>query len=107
MIANLLPQLMDRRGMSIRQLSRETGVTYSTVWALVHGQRRSVQLEVLDAVCAALGVQPGDIYRRVAPGQELPAVAVMEKQSKPQAAPVAEQPARPAGEDSRREWRSW
>jgi putative transcriptional regulator len=68
MIVNHLPALLARKGMSIRELGRQTGITYTTVWALVHGRRASVQLDVLDAVCVALQVQPGDIYGHVGAG---------------------------------------
>jgi putative transcriptional regulator len=106
MIRNLLPQLLAQKGVSIRQLARETGVTYSTIWAMVHGQRRSVQLEVLDAVCEALDVQPGDIYRRSAAGPAGPEPP----QTMPAARPPAQsgrQPSPTSEPDTRRDWRSW
>ncbi len=62
MIVNRLPQKLAEQGLSIRELARRTGVTYSTIWAVVHGERRSVQLEVLEAICLVLTIQPGDIY---------------------------------------------
>ncbi len=62
MISNRLPQILAIRGLSIRELARQTGVTYSTIWAVVHSERRSVQLEVLGAICLVLGIQPGEIY---------------------------------------------
>jgi len=62
MLINGLPQILARRGLSIRELARQTGVTYSTIWAVVHSERRSVQLEVLEAICLALAIQPGEIY---------------------------------------------
>lgn len=61
MITIRLPEIMRRRGISIRELSRVTGITYTTVRAVYHGQRRSIQLSVLDAICQALEVQPGDL----------------------------------------------
>ena len=62
MIENRLPQLLSQRNMSIRELSRQTGVTYTTIWALYHMERRSLQFAVLESICRILGVQPGDIY---------------------------------------------
>lgn len=106
MIENHLSQLMGQKGISIRQLSRDTGVTYSTIWAMVHGQRRSVQLDVLDAVCEALAVQPGDIYKRATDGR-----APVEGPEKP-AAPAldagsAERPSPKIKEGVGNDWRSW
>ena len=40
-----------------------TDITYTTVRAVYHGGRRSVQLDVLDSICSALEIQPGDIYQ--------------------------------------------
>ncbi len=106
MITNLLPELMAQRGISIRQLSRDTDITYSTIWALVHSQRRSVQLEVLDAVCAALDVQPGDIYQRAPSGEQRP--VIHEQSSTPrQKRETATRPAQQARKGARNEWRSW
>jgi len=71
MIVNRLPQILAKQGLSIRELARRTGVTYSTIWAVVHGKRRSVQLEVLEVICLVLTIQPGDIYVLVS-GDGLP-----------------------------------
>jgi putative transcriptional regulator len=62
MIVNHLPDILERKGVSIRELARLTGVTYTTIRALYHGERRSVQLPVLDAICRVLDVHPGDVY---------------------------------------------
>lgn len=62
MIVNRLPQLLSQRNISIRELARLTGVTYSTIWALYHMERRSLQFGVLESICRVLEVQPGDIY---------------------------------------------
>jgi DNA-binding Xre family transcriptional regulator len=106
MITNLLPRLLSQKGISIRQLARDTGITYTTIWAMVHGERRSVQLEVLDAVCAVLEVQPGDIYRRAPSG--------LEPTTDPRNQPVAEQKvdiesvsAEPGPTKAKEEWRTW
>ena len=65
MIINHLPEIMAAKGISIRHLSQLTDVTYTTIWAIYHSERRSVQLEVLGAICRTLEVQPGDIYTSV------------------------------------------
>jgi putative transcriptional regulator len=65
MIVNRLPDLMAQKGISIRGLSSMTGVTYTTIRAIYHGERRSVQLAVIEAICRALEIQPGDIYAYV------------------------------------------
>lgn len=68
MIINRLPTILDQKGISIRELSRLTGITYTTIRALYHSERKSIQLSVLDAICATLEIQPGDIYQRLPDG---------------------------------------
>lgn len=68
MIVNRLPHILVDHNMSVLQLSEEIGVAYSTVYGMVKQQRRSVQLDLLDAICRRLGVQPGDIYQYVDEG---------------------------------------
>ena len=104
MITNQLPRLIAQKGISIRELSRQTGVTYSTIWALVHGRRRSVQLDVLDAVCRVLGVQPGDIYQRFGENNMQPVEEQLAKRPEPK---TETRPAQPYRSDPSSEWRSW
>lgn len=40
-----------------------TDITYTTIRAVYHGSRRSVQLDVLESICSALEIQPGDIFQ--------------------------------------------
>ncbi len=106
MIHNHLPVIMDQEGVSIRELSRVTGIAYTTIRAMYHGQRRSVQLEVLDAVCAALNVQPGDIYRWVASG--VPIADPLPKRPAPAPeAPDRPQPRPSSRQETNRDWRAW
>ena len=71
MIVNMLPELMRKRALSIRELSRRTGVTYTTIRAVYHSERRSIKLDVLDTICQSLELQPGEIYKFVPPGGSL------------------------------------
>lgn len=106
MITNHLPAIMAQQGVSIRELSRVTGITYTTIRAMYHGQRRSVQLEVLDAVCEALGVQPGDIYRREISGPAISETLSERSISTPQAQ-IRPRSRRASPKDAGRDWRSW
>jgi putative transcriptional regulator len=69
-LVNRLPALLGERKMSIRELSRQTGITYSMVWDVYHSERQSVKYEVLDAICRVLDVQPGDIFVYVPEDEE-------------------------------------
>jgi putative transcriptional regulator len=106
MIVNDLPRLMRARGLSIRELCRRTGITYTTVRAVYHGERRSVQYEVLDAICEALQVQPGELLHYApdgTPDQEMLSPA----QTVPAPEPVSESgaPGRPPAKS--RLWNVW
>ena len=118
MIVNRLPQILAEQGLSIRELARRTGVTYSTIWAVVHGERRSVQLEVLEAICLVLATQPGEIYFVVSDDGQIATAPVMvaspENTKKEVERPdliegdtpiQAEQNQRPARPGN--EWRTW
>ena len=62
MVVNRLPFILKQKGLSIRELSRRTGITYTTVRAVYHGDRRSVQIGVMDSICRVMKIQPGDIF---------------------------------------------
>ncbi len=62
LIENRLPGLMGQKKISIRELSRRTGISYTILRDIYHMQRRSVQFDVLNAICRTLEVQPGDIF---------------------------------------------
>lgn len=107
MIAIRLPEIMRRRGISIRELSRVTGITYTTVRAVYHGQRRSIQLSVLDAICQALEVQPGDLIAYTPPDNHSqptpPALKIEKEPSQPPSAPTSSRrPERPGSS-----WNVW
>jgi putative transcriptional regulator len=69
-LVNHLPQILEQKAISIRELARRTGVTYTTIRAVVQSERRSIQLEVLEAICSVLDVTPGDIYRLELPPKD-------------------------------------
>ncbi|RPJ40086.1 MAG: XRE family transcriptional regulator [Planctomycetaceae bacterium] len=43
------------------ELARTTGLAYQTVNAIHTNRAKRVTLETLDAICTALGVQPGEL----------------------------------------------
>jgi putative transcriptional regulator len=105
MLINRLPAIMAEQGMSIRQLSRETGITYTTVRAVYHGERRSIQLEVLEEICRVLAVQPGDIYQldasRKTEGDKGMAPAGSTTKTRPNVRKVTD------SQPATRDWRQW
>lgn len=66
-VARAVERLLAERGMSVPALSRESGVTQSTIWALA--QATGTKRSTLVALSAALGCRPGylaDVYAREA-----------------------------------------
>lgn len=63
MIVNRIAQIAAAKGKSVSQISVETGLRYNTVLALFRGQGRRIDLDTLDTLCRALGVQPGDLFQ--------------------------------------------
>jgi DNA-binding Xre family transcriptional regulator len=57
--------MLDKRGMSRRELARRTGLNINTVCKLANNEHTMLHLGVLEAVCKVLGVQPGDVLHYV------------------------------------------
>jgi putative transcriptional regulator len=54
--------LHDRR-MTLSQLSERIDITLANLSILKTGKARAIRFSTLDAICAALSCQPGDILR--------------------------------------------
>jgi len=59
-----LRELRIARGLSQQELSERAGVRQAAISEIESGKRRRVDLEVLDRLCVALGVQPGELLER-------------------------------------------
>ena len=58
-----LDVLLARRKMKLQDLAEHVGITISNLSILKNGKAKAVRLETLDAICAALECQPGDLLR--------------------------------------------
>jgi putative transcriptional regulator len=57
--------LADREdAMSQSELSRRSGVSMTTINAMALNKTKQVSLATLDAICDALGVEPGELLER-------------------------------------------
>jgi putative transcriptional regulator len=52
-------------GRSLYWLSRQTGIRWATLAAMVNGKTQRFNLEDLDVICDTLECQPGDLLVRV------------------------------------------
>lgn len=57
--------VLARRKMSLTELYRRVGTTPANLSVLKNGRARAVRFSTLDALCDALGCQPGDLLRHV------------------------------------------
>lgn len=65
MIVVNLDVMMAKRKMSLSQLSEKVDITLANLSVLKNNKARAVRFSTLEAVCAALDCQPGDILEYV------------------------------------------
>lgn len=65
MIKCRLSTILGERRMKIRELERRSGVSLNTLLSLYHERSKGVSFDVLERICEALDIQPGDLLVRV------------------------------------------
>ena len=63
--------MLDKRKMSVTELSEKLGITMANVSILKNGKAKAVKVETLNKLCAALDCQPGDLFEYVPDETEL------------------------------------
>ena len=73
MIAVKLDDVLHDRRMTLTQLAERIDITLANLSILKTGKARAIRFSTLDAICAALACQPGDIleYQPDADGAEV------------------------------------
>ena len=56
-----LDVMLARRKMSLTELSEKLGITMANLSILKSGRAKAVRFSTLEAICAVLDCQPGDI----------------------------------------------
>lgn len=56
-----LDEVMERRKMSLTELSQAVGITLANLSILKTGKARAIRFSTLEAICKTLDCQPGDI----------------------------------------------
>jgi putative transcriptional regulator len=62
-IAVKLDDLLHDRRMTLTELADRVDITLANLSILKTGKARAIRFSTLDAICAALSCQPGDILR--------------------------------------------
>ena len=60
-----LDDMLYKRRMTLTELSERIGITLANLSVLKTGKARAVHFSTLDAICAALQCQPGDLLEFV------------------------------------------
>jgi len=66
-----LDDLLYQRRMTLTELADKVGITLANLSVLKTGKARAIRFSTLDALCAALDCQPGDLLAWV-PGDGAP-----------------------------------
>lgn len=56
-----LDEMLHQRRMTLTELSEKVGVTLANLSVLKTGKARAVRFSTLEAICAALDCQPGEL----------------------------------------------
>jgi putative transcriptional regulator len=64
-----LDVMLARRKMRLTELSEHVGITMANLSNLKTGKARAIRFTTLEAICAALDCQPGDLIEYV-PGED-------------------------------------
>ena len=65
-----LDVVMDQRKVTLSQLSEQVDITLDNLSILKNNKAKAVRVSTLEAICAALDCQPGDILVYVPDGKE-------------------------------------
>ena len=86
-IAVKLDDLLHDRRMTLTELAERVGITIVNLSILKTGKARAIRFSTLEAICDALGCQPGDILEYL-PGaeEERPSAAGGDDEDEPVAA---------------------
>jgi putative transcriptional regulator len=57
-------ELARQQGLTIKALAARAGIAYNTAHTLYTGRATRIDLDTLDRICTALGVEPGEMFIR-------------------------------------------
>jgi putative transcriptional regulator len=58
-----IDERLEERGRSFYWLSKQTGVSHTTLWRLKKGKALGINFITLEKICQALDCAPGDILK--------------------------------------------
>jgi putative transcriptional regulator len=63
MIEIRIDELLEKRGHSFYWLSKQSGVSHTTLWRLKKGKALGVNFATLEKICEILDCEPGDLLK--------------------------------------------
>lgn len=57
--------MLAKRKMSVTELSERVGITMANMSILKNGKAKAIRISTIEAICAALDCQPGDVLEYV------------------------------------------
>ncbi|HYL99629.1 MAG TPA: helix-turn-helix domain-containing protein [Blastocatellia bacterium] len=62
MIETRLDAILAERRKSLYWLQQQTGLAYTTLFKIRHGQANSITFKIMNDICRVLDCQPGDLF---------------------------------------------
>jgi putative transcriptional regulator len=58
-----IDELLEKRGRTFYWLSKQTGVSHTTLWRLKKGKALGINFATLEKICEVLECEPGDVLK--------------------------------------------
>ncbi len=58
-----IEEILEKRGRTFYWLSKQAGVSHTTLWRLKKGKALGINFSTLEKLCEALECEPGDIIK--------------------------------------------
>ncbi len=58
-----IDSLLEKRGRTFYWLSKQTGISHTTLWRLKKGKALGINFVTLEKICQALECEPGDVLK--------------------------------------------
>lgn len=81
-----IDELLEKRGRSFYWLSKQTGISHTTLWRLKKGKALGINFVTLEKICQALECQPGDVLRLGSEKKKARAISQKSSKSRDQTA---------------------
>nr|DAT15346.1 MAG TPA: Cro/C1-type HTH DNA-binding domain protein [Caudoviricetes sp.] len=60
-----LKELMTKKGVNITQVSKETGLSRTTLTAIVYEEGRGIQMKTINKLCNYFDITPAELFEEI------------------------------------------